>query len=220
MKKFVVSAAAIAILAGFSSFVVTAWGEDGNSQSKNLPHKIGLIDMAHIFKEYDKFKDLREELKAEISQSDARARQMAQQLKALQSELKMRKPGSPQYIELDRQLVKRATEFEAFRKVAQRDFLRKESQIYKRIYLEVSDTAKLYANWNKFTLIMRFTRESLETTADPRKVIEGMNRQVVFFRPADDITEPVLKYLNEKYDNSAGKSTQKSVNRPGRTRRQ
>lgn len=217
MKKFVVSAAAIAILTGFSSFVVTAWGQAGNSPSKNVPHKIGLIDMAHIFKEYDKFKELRIELKADISQSDAKARQMAQQLKALQAELKMLVEGTDQHSQVERRLVKGASEFEAFRKVAQRDFLRKESQIYKMIYLEVSKTAKMYAKHYDFTLIMRFTREGLETTAEPRKVIEGMNRQVVFFRPADDITDPVLKYLNQEYGNSAGTA---QGTRPGGTRRQ
>jgi outer membrane protein len=160
--------------------------------------------MAHIFKEYKKFNVLREDLKAKIEESDSRAKSMAETIKTLQTELKSYASGSPEYSQTERKLAKASSDFEAFRKLAQSEFLREESQIYKTIYLEVTDTVEMYANHYHYTLIMRFSRDGLQETDDPGNVIKGMNRQVVFFRPQDDITVAILEYLNKKYSSEGG----------------
>ncbi len=98
-----------------------------------------------------------------------------------------------------------ASDFEAFRKVAQRDFLRKEAEIYKTVYLEVSDAVKLYAQHYKYAVILRFNREDIQTSSNPEEVLQSMNRQVVYFYAKDDITESVLQYLNKKYQPTAAR---------------
>ena len=50
---------------------------------------------------------------------------------------------------------------------------------------------------------MRFNREELEAAGDPQKIIQGMNRQVVWHRPQDDLTDPILNYLNNEYSKTA-----------------
>lgn len=163
------------------------------------PHKVGLIDMAHVFKNYKKFEALRNDLKAEIEKSDGQAKAMAAQIKKTQAEMKNFKEGSPEFAARERELAKLAADFEAFRKVAQRDFLRKEAEIYKTVYLEVSETVKLYAQYKKYTLIMRFNREGVGEKQNPPEVLQSMNKQVVYFEPGNDITNDVLNYLNNKY---------------------
>ena len=222
MRKVIVSAAVVAILAGIVSFVGTARGQAPKSNSE-LAHKVGLIDMAYVFKEYEKFTMLRTELQEEIKQSDQQARAKAEQIKKLQEELNSGtlKDNSPEYRAQEKQLAKAASEFEAFRKVAQRDFLRRESQIYKTIYLEVTDAVRKYADYYKYTLIIRFNREGLETAENPQDVIKSMNRQVVYHRSEDDITESVLDFLNREYKKSAGAKPARAAgrNRPNGARR-
>ncbi|MEX2287707.1 MAG: OmpH family outer membrane protein [Planctomycetaceae bacterium] len=198
MKKVTILAAAFMIVAG-ASFVATFAQGEGAASTESAPHKIGLIDMAHIFKEYAKFKNLREELKVEIGKSDSQAKEMAESLKKLQAEMQTFQAGSPEFIEAESKLAKESSNFEAFRKLAQRDFLRKESQIYKTIYLEVTDMVEKYATHYHYTLVMRFNREEVGSAEDPPEVIKSMNRQVVYYRPQDDITEPILKFLNQRY---------------------
>lgn len=215
MKKFITSAMVIAVAGCFGCLTETASAQSAApANAKSVEHKVGLIDMAHVFKNYTKFTALREELKAEIQQSDAKAKAMAEQIQAVQKEMQDFKQGSPEYLAREKQLAQAASDFEAFRKVAQRDFLRKESRIYHTIYMEVTDTVKKYAKIYNYTLIMRFNRESLDTD-DPKKLIQGMNRQVVFHRADDDITLSVLDYLNRSYKpSSAGAAPTRSGARP------
>ncbi|QDV48769.1 OmpH family outer membrane protein [Gimesia fumaroli] len=207
MKKLITSATVIAIAGCFACLTETASAQGtASTNAKSVEHKVGLIDMAHVFKNYTKFTALREELKAEIQQSDAKAKAMAEKIQAVQKEMQDFKQGSPEYLAREKQLAQAASDFEAFRKVAQRDFLRKESRIYHTIYMEVTDTVKKYAKIYNYTLIMRFNRENLDTD-DPKKLIQGMNRQVVYHRADDDITLSVLDYLNRSYKPSSGGSS-------------
>ncbi len=205
MKKLIVSATAVVILVGVSCLLGTVRGQ-GNAGAAQAaaPHKIALIDMAHIFKEYKKFQVLRDDLKAEIEQSDALAKKKAEDIKELSTTLKSFTQGSQDYADREKQLAKATSDFETFRKLAQRDFLRKESQIYKQIYLEVTEMVQRYAKHYGYTLVMRFSRENVDEVTEPGDIIKSMNRQVVYYQNEDDITQPVLDYLNKKYSAAAG----------------
>lgn len=216
MRKLITSVTVIAIAGCLACFTETASAQAPGG-AKPVEHKVGLIDMAHVFKNYEKFTALREELKAEIQKSDGQAKAMAERIQGIQKEMQDFKQGSPEYLAREKQLAQAASDFEAFRKVAQRDFLRKESRIYHTIYMEVTDTVKKYAKIYNYTLIMRFNRENLDTD-DPKKLIQGMNRQVVYHRADDDITLSVLDYLNRSYKPKAspagGNAPTRSTSRP------
>ncbi len=203
MKKFMLSAVAVAVLGSFSGLARPALAQNAPAATGSGVHKVGLIDMAHVFKNYKKFEALREDLKNEIGASDTQAKKMAEQIQILQGQMKELKEGSPDYIAKEKQLASLASDFEAFRKVAQRDFLRKESQIYRTIYLEVSDAVQKYADYYKYTLVLRFSREKVDGEQNPQVILQRMNKQVVYYREPDDITLSVLDYLNRKYDSGA-----------------
>ncbi|MBW3540494.1 MAG: OmpH family outer membrane protein [Planctomycetes bacterium] len=208
MKKFALAAVAALLLAGASTFLVgtavlSSPLEAQETQAK--PHKVGLIDMAYIFKNYKKFEALREDLKTEIEKADQEAQARAAQVTKLQEEMKNSpyKPGSPEYTKLEDQITRQVTDFETFRKKSQMQFLRQEADIYKTIYLEVSEAVGLYAQHYKYTLVLRFNAEEVKDAADPKEILNSMNRQVVFHRGEDDITKAVLNYLNQRYSPQA-----------------
>ncbi len=194
MKKSILSTVAVALTFGILLSVNTASAQDAQA-----PSRVGLIDMAHVFKNYDKFKALRDDLKAEIQNSDQQAKAMATRIKTVQDQMKTFNEGSPEFIQREKELAKLASDFEAFRKVAQRDFMRKEAEIYKTVYLEVADAVKLYAQHFKYAMILRFSRDEISASTNPEEILQSMNRQVVYFSVKDDITDSVLKYLNQKY---------------------
>jgi outer membrane protein len=204
VKKIILSVAAMAMIAGLAAgYGLSPAAAQGDAAPAVA--KVGLIDMAFIFKNYKKFDALREDLKNEITQSDTTAKQMQAKLKGMDEQLKLMKAGSPDFAAKEKQLLTAKAEFESFVKGAQREFIKKESQIYKQIYLEVTDAVNMYAKHYQYTLIMRFNREEVEGTDEPQDVLQRMNRQVVYFRDENDITSPVLKYLNKQYgvDDSA-----------------
>ncbi len=205
MKKGIVLTTA-ALIAGLSGLAGTAEAQTATPKpAASSAHKVGLIDMAYIFKNYKKFDALREDLKAEITETDTKAKAMMTQIKGLDDQLKAGgfKQGSPEFSQREKQILQLNTELESFRRNAQREFLSKESNIYKVIYVEVSEAVEKYAYHYQYTLIMRFNREDVGDAVEPQDVLSRMNRQVVYFRAEDDITESVLKYLNQRYDQSA-----------------
>ncbi|MCA9079242.1 MAG: OmpH family outer membrane protein [Planctomycetaceae bacterium] len=166
-----------------------------------VPHKVGLIDMAHIFKNYEKFTALTESLQKEIEASDNQAKQM---LEALQAKQKLLTggtlvEGSPDFAKHEAELLDMQTNLETFRRKSQRDFLRKEADVYKTVYLEVEDAVKRYAEYYQYTLVLRFNRQNVDSAENPRDIISGMNRQVVFHRADEDITDPILSHLNGEW---------------------
>jgi Skp family chaperone for outer membrane proteins len=223
VNKYLLSAAAVAILAGVASFQA---GQGAFAQNQPaaaagapaVPHRIGLIDMAYVFKNYKKFEALRESLKSEIEQADREAKAKATQVQKLQEDLKSSpfKPGSPEYNKLEADLTQLVAEFETFRKSSQREFLQKEANIYKTIYLEVTDTARLAAEGYKFDLVLRFNRETIQEASDPKEILNSMNHQVIYHQQKNDITLSVLNYLNDRYSPGAGSPTNSGPPRTSR----
>jgi outer membrane protein len=207
VKRTILFSLILAALVGTSVWVGSALGQQNAAKAPatELPHKIGLIDMAQVFKDYKKFEALRNDLKEELETTEAKGKELADKIQAVQNELKsgVFKDGSQDFIARETQLTKLTSDFQTFRAVSQKEFLRKESKIYGTVYKEVEDAIQKYCKAYKYTLILRFSREELNSD-DPQKLIAGLQRQVVHFRSEDDLTDSVVDFLNNQYAKSGG----------------
>jgi Skp family chaperone for outer membrane proteins len=203
VKKLVIYSTLSAVLCGASLILIPQMGgaqtAQAQSSAASQPHMIALIDMAEVFKNYKKFEVMRESLKTEITASEDEMKKEITTLQDLQAKLQKLEESSPAYAATEKELASKAADLEAVRKVKQRDFLRKESKIYKAIYMEATEAVSKYADYYKYTLVLRFNRTDISENDDAKKVIDGMNKQVVYYRPEHDITDAVLKYLNDRY---------------------
>ena len=169
------------------------------------PHRIGLIDMAEVFQGYKKFEELRNALQAEIEKSDAEAKVMVEKMQKVQAELSEQKftAGSPQFEQAERTLLQHKSDFEAFRAATQRKLARRESEMFKVIYSDTTRAVSLYADHAKYTVVLRFDRKDIDENTPPAEAVQRMNKQVVFHRGSDDITDVVLGFLNREYAKTA-----------------
>ena len=205
MKKlFVCFAIAVAAAsAGFAMAPLTAQ-EKAAPAAASATHQVGLIDMAHVFKNYDKFKGMTEEMQDAAKQAQADATAMVEEMKKIQTTMQGLTEGSPDYIKNETAILTLQTKLESFRKVQQREFLRKEAEIYKTVYMEVQEAVQKYAKYYKYTLVLRFNRQSVDAAENPQEIITSMNRQVVHYREQDDLTDPILNFLNDEYKKASG----------------
>jgi outer membrane protein len=201
VRKLILTATGFVCLAGISYFIGTAAGQNGK-EAADGPHKVGLIDIGHIFNNYDKLKMLREEFTADLQDSENQAKAKVQRIQELQKEMKQFNEGTPEYAQREKDFAKLTSDYEAFRKVTQRDLQRKEAKVYHTVYLEVQDVVDRYCEKFGFTLVLRFSRDELNS-ADPQKLAQGLSRTVIFHRSSEDLTDAVLKYLNTQYGKSA-----------------
>ena len=210
MKKLIALAAAVAAIAGLWGYVGnTAAAQATGSASEPLPHKTGLIDMGHVFKNYKKFEALRSSLEAEVKAYAEQDKTDAEKLKALQTQLqalaKTVTETSPEYKRLEQQLSEASAKYQADRRLKEREFARKDAEIFKTVYLEVSEFVKKYAEWKQYTLVLRFERDDPSKAQDLQQSLQQMNRQVVYFKPHDDISDDIVMYLNQAYERSASR---------------
>jgi Skp family chaperone for outer membrane proteins len=203
VKKLIVSSAAALVAAGMF-FAPTRSFAQTSAAPKQVAHQVGLIDMAHVFKNYDKFKAQTQALQEQIKAADEQAKAQIEGMKKMQERMTSLQQGSPDYSNLETQLISAQSKLETFKKKSQLDFLRAEAEIYKTVYLEVQTAVQQYAGVYKYTLIMRFNRNPVENADNPQEIIQSMNRQVVYHRGEDDLTDPILNYLNDKYAKSGG----------------
>lgn len=200
MKKYSLLTIAVASL---GLMVATATVSAQDAAAPAAPHQIGLIDMAHIFKNYEKFKDQTASLQKAAEEAEAQAQDMMNQGKQLQQQLQTMQVGSPDYNKIEAQLIELKNKLETFRQVEQQKIVRQQADLYKTIYLEVQDVVNRYASHYKYTLIIRFSRTEVAESTNPQAILQNMNRQVVHYQPQDDITDPILKYLNDSYKKTA-----------------
>lgn len=205
MKKIILSTSVVVCMIGLGLALTNAWGQGAakTTAAESGPHKVGLIDMAFLFSKYTKFEALRADLKAEIETADASLKARLEKIKGLQQEMKDLVPNSPDFVAREKQITELAAAAEAERKNLQRRFMREETKVYQTVYREVLDAVNKYAAIYKYTLIIRYSRDDAEVGDDPQKVMQALQRQVVFNRPEDDITDSVLRYLNNQYKPTA-----------------
>jgi len=208
-KSLLVSLTVVTLLTGMTT---AAWSQQSTTPTTT---RIALVDMAHIFKNYEKFKNLREDLNTEFKASEEKAKGMALQIQNLTKQIKSPqiKEGGPVYVQKEKELIQLRSEFEAYRKNAQREFIRKESEIYKTVYLEVTDMVAAYAKHKNYTMVLRFDSTPVSERKQPQEILQGMNQQVVYFQESNDITKDVLHYLAERYKGqTAARSTGRKTN--------
>jgi len=201
VRKLILAATGLVCLTGVSYFIGTAVGEGGRA-AEDVPTKIGLIDTAYIFSNYEKLKVLQQGLKDEQQEMAADLQKKSQALRALAEEARQFKEGEPEYAAREQKYTSMASQFEAAKKTAQRKIQRSEAQMLQSVYLEMQDMVTKVANSKNYgyTIVLRFSRD--EFSADPQRLGEGLSRQVVFSREADDISEIVLNLLNKQYAKS------------------
>lgn len=205
MKKLFVCFAVATASAGFAMAPVQAQEKPKAAAAAAAPtHQVGLIDMAHVFKNYDKFKSMTEDMQADAKKAQSDAEAMVEQMKQIQTAMQGLQEGSADYIKNETAILTLQTKLESFRKVQQREFLRKEAEIYKTVYMEVQEAVQKYAKYYKYTLVLRFNRQSVDAAENPQEIITSMNRQVVHYNEQDDLTDPILSFLNDEYKKSTG----------------
>ena len=201
------SAAVFAAALPVDGFAQAARPAAGGAAQPALPHKVGLVDMSHVFSNYEKLKALRVQLQAEFETSTAKLKGIEAQLKTIQEELKAGTitKGSEQWTAKEQEFTNLAAQFQAEKSNLQREFVRKEVAMYKDVHGEVQQFVAMYADAFKYTLILRYQRDA-ETaedgSEDPNKIMSRINQLVVYHQPGDDITDVLLQKLNERYAKS------------------
>ncbi len=217
MRKLIFIACGFMCLAGGTYFLNAVVGQDKPARNKeaaaeDVPHKIALIDMEYVFKNYEKLKYLQEEMKADLQVEDNKLKDKAKKGQQMVAELKDYKPDTPEYDARRQKIEKLDTDMKFDQKQIQARLQRENAKITLTVYHEMHDAVEKFCKHFNYTLAIQFTRTEANSS-DPQRMMQVMNQQVVYYRKADsgkckdDLSEPVVKWLNEKYAKDSGGDT-------------
>lgn len=158
--------------------------------------KIALVDMTVIYKKSKSFEAHREALKAKIGEAEATASKMNMELRDIDRKLKGLDRGSEESKELQGRLKQKSAEFERFRQESAREFQKEESKIYLKIYRLVEKEIENYAQAHQIDLVLRHNKEPILDGDEPAKVVQWMNRTVLYENKLD-ITDEIIAAMSE-----------------------
>ncbi|NNJ25967.1 OmpH family outer membrane protein [Alienimonas chondri] len=199
-KRFLIPAAAAAALA-FTALPAQA------QQAAAKTGPVAVIDMAKVFANYDKFEDVRESLKNEIKTEGAKAETLAAKVQSLQAVLQAGtiSQESEEYLTKAVELKNAQTNLQAEQMRISQRFMKKEAELYKEIYRDVTNMVKMWCERKGYSLVIRFKSEGVEEASQTGDILQGMNRLVVYHTPQDDITDTIIYALDKTYASTSGK---------------
>jgi len=176
----------------------------GASQFKEgIPPVIGTLDVENVFKSYDKVKFANEQFQGELLAKRNELMKLQQEMVQETEVLSRFTPGQEDYKKQENKLTELKAQIEAKREQAERQFQTREADLMASLYNEVAEVAKKIAKARKMTYVVKVMNQ-VPSGSNPNSVMAAMSNPMIYFDPANDITQDVIYNLNAVYKASGG----------------
>ena len=168
---------------------------------------VAVIDMQEVFTNYDRFEDIREQLVAEIKADGAKAEAVAEEVQALQRTLAqgVYPQDSEEYLQAAVNLKNKQTELQAEQMRISQRYMKKEADLYKQIYADITGMVKRLCEARGYSLVIRYQQSGVEKAEQTGDILNSMNQRVIYHAPQDDITATIIRALDKTYAQTSGK---------------
>jgi len=160
---------------------------------------VAVCDIVDVFNNYQRAKDETAKLNERRQQIRAEMQKREKALDALKTECDSYKKGSKKYQEMSDQIVWQALQNETWLRYQDRLALSNHHDLTKEMYQEIKAVIAAVAKQRGVLAVLQREPETLETknTAELLRQIYG--RKVLYSAEELDITETVLRSLNQEY---------------------
>jgi len=184
--------------------VAAVWGiSSAQSQARyqavgGADARVGLVDLNYIFRNYQKYVQLTDQLKADLKDREQEIQQLRTQLSQVLNQRNQYNPDSPEYRQFDEKIARMKAQLDLKLSGTRREFQQRDAQLVYQTYREVEDVIQQVARSRGLTLVLQRSRIQKVDPSNPQDVFRLVNRQVVFAVPTMDITDLVLSELNRR----------------------
>ncbi|WP_237607218.1 OmpH family outer membrane protein [Roseimaritima sediminicola] len=181
--------------------VLAPLAADAQSPAPGTPgHRVGVIDVAKIFKESPAIKSQVTAVENELKAYDATLAKKREELKAAIEQLKTFNVGTPQYAEHEEKVANMESRLRLEMARKRKELSDAEARIYFENYKQITAAVETVAKYNKINLVLRYNSEEM----DPEKgesVIRSVMKNVVYHEASLDMTNLVMQYLKSQVAN-------------------
>lgn len=178
---------------------------------------IALVDVGHILKNHPTMKTEIERIEASMKKADeefaAKRDQIIKQMEQLREQFT---EGTPEYEKQEKMIAEADTNFRLELVKKRKEFDEARAGVIFKIYTDLNSLIRYYCENTGASLVMRVNRETMDPKK-PETVQMVLSQEVLYFQPSADITDWVLKGLNQQAGVTApanAAATLKSAGRP------
>lgn len=170
------------------------------ADSTQSGHRIAVIDIARIFKELPAIKSEVTKVEADLKTFDAELVQRREDLKQSFAQLKTLKAGTADYARREEQIASSESKLRLDMARKKQELRDAEAKIYFENYRRIAAAVKTIATHNNLSLVLRFNSEQM-SLEHSESVARGVMKNVVYHDSTIDMTEIVLRFLEQQAKN-------------------
>jgi Skp family chaperone for outer membrane proteins len=156
---------------------------------------IAVIDIAYIFKHYDRFKQQMDMMKTKVDNAEQEVKNTQEGMKKAAESMKQYRTDSPEYKRIEGDLLKQNADLQLKVNLQKKDFMEQEGKIYFTVSKEIEDAVNRFAARNNINLVLRFNGETVDP-ANRDDILRNINKPIVYYNSQMDITPYILQDLN------------------------
>ncbi len=158
---------------------------------------IALLNVAYLFDNHPRLKQMREEMKADVERADAAVKAEQENIKRLAEKLDQYR-GTPDFKAVEEEVAKRSNDLKLQIALQRKEFMLREARMYHQTYQEIADEVKYYCEQNGIDVVLRFNADKVDLE-NPESVLIHVNKPVVYYATDRDITGIVLTTIYRRY---------------------
>ncbi len=158
---------------------------------------VALLDISYVFKNHSHFKAMMNDMKADVEQAEAAVKADANALQRMAQDLANYRKGTPEYKQKSEELTKLRANLSVKVQLQKDEFLQREAEIYYTVYQEVRTLVGYYCQSNGIAMVLKFNGE-VGSVNDPGSVVRDINKPVIWYDKALDITPMILQELERR----------------------
>jgi Skp family chaperone for outer membrane proteins len=161
----------------------------------NAP-SIALIDINFLFEKLPHFKQMMDQLKADVERAEAEVKREREELTKLVQRLESYR-GTPTYKSMEEDIARRQSELGVRVSLQRKEFGQREARIFHNVYREIQDEVDRLAKEVGFDCVIRFNGDAVDPER-PDSILNYINRPVVWYGRDRDITMTVLMRIAQR----------------------
>ena len=194
MRTLLMATFVASVLFMNSSVQAQAQGSRGAAPRVAGGTSVAVIDINHIFKHNQRFKQRMDDIKRDIENFEAKLASERTRITSDTERLKSLPAGGDDYRRLETELATAHTNLQLETGRKRKEILEREAKVYYNAYKEIEGHVGRFALRNGIGLVLRFSSEDMDPTKR-ESVLQGVNRGVVYQYNLN-ITQLILNDLN------------------------
>lgn len=174
--------------------------------------KVGYVNVKAVLRDYDKTLAINETLRADQDKAEKDMQALRSELRDIDDELQIMVPGTARYREKKRERVFKAKEIETHREWTQYELGQQMAKSTIEVYKDLLDAVRNIGEAGGYQLVMKIEEGEIKGADTGLEVNLRINtRTVLYYDDSHDLTDQVLKALNDAFKAGGGKAPVKKT---------